>query len=60
MLSEFFNNYVGMKFSIFDNDGMFYVNCVFDNLGGWWFNLCYNVYFNGLWFLEYVFYFWFL
>lgn len=61
MLNLNYNGYDGVKFSIFDmdNDWVIYVNCVFFNLGGWWFNLCYSVYFNGLWFLDYV-YFWLL
>lgn len=43
MLSVYYNGYVGMNFSIFDmdNDGEFYMNCVFDNFGGWWFSECY-------------------
>lgn len=49
-----------MLFSIYDvdNDKEFELNCVFDYLGGWWFNECYEFFLNGFWFLMYMIYIW--
>ena len=42
------NSISGMKFSALDrNNAAQHINCVESHRGGWWFNMCHDVFLNG-------------